>query len=47
VGGANEAVKGIGLILKWAPFALAGIGVVGLTALVLAAANRSPALRPA
>ena len=46
VGGANEAVKGIGLILKWAPFALAGIGVVGLTALVLAAANRSPAVRP-
>jgi hypothetical protein len=46
VGGANEAVKGIGLILKWAPFALAGIGVVGLTALALAAANRSPAVRP-
>jgi hypothetical protein len=47
VGGANEAVKGIGLLLKWAPFALAGIGVVGLTALVFAAANRSPAVRPA
>ena len=46
-GSANEAVKGIGLILKWAPFALAGIGVVGLTALVLAAGDRSPAIRPA
>ncbi len=44
-GSANEAVKGIGLILKWAPFALAGIGVVGLTALALAAADRSPAIR--
>ncbi len=47
VGGANEAVKGIGLILKWAPFALAGIGVVGLSALALAAAKRSPAVPPA
>ena len=46
-GSANEAVKGIGLILKWAPFALAGIGVVGLTALALAAADRSPAIRTA
>lgn len=45
--GANDAARGIGLILKWAPFALAGIGVVGLTALVLAAANRPPAVRPA
>ena len=45
-GSANEAVKGIGLILKWAPFALAGIGVVGLTALALVAADRSPAIRP-
>ena len=46
-GSANEAVKGIGLIVKWAPFALAGIGVVGLTALALAAADRSPAIRTA
>ncbi len=46
-GGANEATRGIALILKWAPFALAGIGVVGLTALVLAAADRPPAARPA
>jgi hypothetical protein len=33
--GANEAAKGIATLLKWAPYAAAGIAVVGLTAAVL------------
>jgi hypothetical protein len=41
------AAKGIAKILKWAPYVVAGIGVVGMTALALAAADRSPAIRPA
>jgi len=44
-GGVNEAAKGIARILKWAPYVVAGIGAVGLTAVVLAAANR-PSARP-
>jgi hypothetical protein len=33
--GANEAAKGLATLLKWAPYAAAGIAVVGLTAAVL------------
>lgn len=33
--GANEAAKGLARLLKWAPYAAAGIAVVGLTAAVL------------
>ena len=33
--GANDAVKGIATLLKWAPYAAAGIAVIGLTAAVL------------
>ena len=33
--GANEAARGLGTLLKWAPYAAAGIAVVGLTAAVL------------
>jgi hypothetical protein len=48
--GANEAVKGIATLLKWAPYVLAGIGAIGATALVLAAVRSSlehiPASRP-
>ncbi len=33
--GVNEAVKGLATLLKWAPYAAAGIAVVGLTAAVL------------
>ena len=43
-GGANEAAKGIAAILKWAPYVLAGIATIGLTAAVLAAANNAPRL---
>ena len=39
--GANEAVRGIATILKWAPYVLAGIGVLGATAVVVAAATRA------
>jgi hypothetical protein len=35
--GANEAARGVATILKWAPYVLAGIGVVGLTTIVVAA----------
>ncbi|MCY1004433.1 hypothetical protein OV079_02385 [Nannocystis pusilla] len=38
--GANEAVKGIGTLLRWAPYMLAAIGVLGLTTAALAAARR-------
>jgi hypothetical protein len=38
--GANQAAKGIAKILAWAPYVLAGVGTLGLTALVLAAASR-------
>ena len=33
--GANEAARGLATLLKWAPYAAAGIAVVGLTAAVL------------
>lgn len=33
--GANDAVKSIATLLKWAPYAAAGIAVIGLTAAVL------------
>jgi hypothetical protein len=33
--GASEAAKGLATLLKWAPYAAAGIAVVGLTAAVL------------
>ena len=33
--GANEAAKGLATLLKWAPYAAAGIAVIGLTAAVL------------
>jgi hypothetical protein len=35
--GANEAVKSIATLLKWAPYAAAGIAVIGLTAVAIAA----------
>ena len=38
--GANEAVKGIAVILKWAPYVAAGIAVLGVTTAVLVAARR-------
>jgi hypothetical protein len=38
--GANEAAKGIAVILKWAPYVAAGIGALGLTTAVLVAARR-------
>ena len=41
-GGVNEAAKGIAKILKWAPYVVAGIGAIGATAVVLAAARRPP-----
>lgn len=41
-GGANDAITGVAVLLKWAPYALAGVGLVGLTALVLAASSRTP-----
>ena len=41
-GGVNEAAKGIAKILKWAPYIVAGIGAVGATAVVIAAARRLP-----
>jgi len=40
--GANEAAKGVARILKWAPYVAAGVGVIGLTAVVLAAAHARP-----
>jgi hypothetical protein len=33
--GANEAVKSIATLLKWAPYAAAGIAVIGLTAVLV------------
>ena len=39
--GANEAAKGIATLLKWSPYVLAGIGVLGATAFVLVAASRA------
>ena len=45
--GANDAAKGIATLLKWAPYVLAGIGAIGATAVVLAAANKTPQLAPA
>ena len=47
VGGANEAAKSLAKILKWAPYILAGVATVGLTAAVLAAAKQTPRLAPA
>lgn len=38
--GALDATKSLAMILKWAPFALAGIGVVGVTSVVLALTSR-------
>lgn len=35
--GANEAVKSVATLLKWAPYAAAGIAVIGLTAVAIAA----------
>ena len=46
-GGANEAARSLANILKWAPYVLAGIATVGVTAAVLAAARRAPQLAPA
>lgn len=45
--GANEAAKGIATLLKWTPYVLAGIGALGATAFVIAAATRAPAPIPA
>lgn len=45
-GGVHEAAKGLARLLKWVPYVLAGIGTVGLTALVLTAATRRPVLLP-
>jgi hypothetical protein len=33
--GANEAAKGVATLLKWAPYAAAGIAVIGLTAVLV------------
>ena len=41
----NEAAQGIAAVLKWGPYVLAGIGVVGLTALVLTSATPKAAGR--
>jgi len=38
--GALDATKSLATILEWAPFALAGIGVIGLTSVVLALTSR-------
>ena len=46
-GGVNEAAKGIARILKWAPYVVAGIGAIGATAVVLAAARRPQFANPA
>lgn len=35
--GANEAVKGLATVLKWAPYVAAGVGAIALTGVVLAA----------
>ena len=45
-GGVAGAAKGIAKILTWAPYVVAGIGVVGMTAVVLAATNRPHTPRP-
>ncbi len=39
-GGVNDAAKGVATLLKWTPYVLAGIGAIGATAVVIAAANR-------
>lgn len=39
--GANEAAKGIAVILKWAPYVAAGIVVLGLTTASLVVARRA------
>lgn len=44
--GALDATKSLATILKWAPFALASIGVVGVTSIVLAFTNRIGGGRP-
>ena len=45
-GGVNDAAKSIAILLKWAPYVLAGIGAIGATAVVIAAANRTPQPAP-
>ncbi len=40
-GGVNDAAKGVATLLKWAPYVLAGVGVVGATTVVLVAVKRS------
>jgi hypothetical protein len=40
--GANEAVKGIATILKWAPYVAAGVGVIVVTAVALGARGSRP-----
>ena len=40
--GASDAAKGIAALLKWAPYVVAGIGVLGASAVVIAAVNRAP-----
>ena len=35
--GANEAVKGLATVLKWAPYVAAGVSAIALTGVVLAA----------
>jgi hypothetical protein len=42
--GANEAAKGLATVLKWAPYVAAGVGVIALTAVVVAAVGSRPAL---
>jgi len=41
--GANEAVKGLATVLKWAPYVAAGIGVIVLTSVLVAAVGSRPA----
>jgi hypothetical protein len=40
--GANEAVKGLATILKWAPYVAAGVGVIVVTAVALGARGSRP-----
>ena len=38
--GAKEGVEGVGTLLKWAPYVVGGIAVLGLTTLVITVARR-------
>jgi hypothetical protein len=42
--GASEAAKGLATVLKWAPYVAAGVGVIALTSVILAAGSRAAPL---